>query len=609
MDYAEKNFEKMKKFRPTFYDAVKKVYENKEFSEDGIEESVARDGNKVLLIERDGQKVRLNSMFRPVQEAEKWADQYNYQNLHVPVFLFGMGNGIFLRELLRRLGDDAVVFVMEPDVSIFFYQVLHQDLSDIVEDERVLLFVKSIDDDALVESLDTYLHWSMLKSQIVCHHPGYDKLYLDDYVEYRRIIKRADEIEIVNCNTINALSKNIVPNILKNLHFIRESNYAGEMMNILPEDVPVIVVSAGPSLDKNICEIKKAVGKAFIIATDTAVKYLLQNDVPFDVMVTLDANKSPRHICDEKCKDVPLLCTLEARNQIMEFHTGRKIWFRSGIYLETLYKKMGRRFPKYNTGGSVATASYMISIAMGAKRIILVGQDLAYSGNVTHAGGIEKHVQNEERGIKMIEGIDGKQIRSRGDWIMYRDWFEEAVGLEEAPEVIDATEGGALIKGTKIMKLSEAIKEYCVADYDFQEIVNKMPYTFDEDEYQKIKQECSKLSYEFVKIRNKAKEAAKIVSDLQKMVRLKENNPVKENKKVSALRKINKYIDKQSANELLEIYSSTETTDEVNKINTMTDNEDENMTNTLRISYIVYKSLVKSIENLQPLLEESLLKM
>lgn len=609
MDYTKMNFEMMKKNRPAFYKAVKKVYDNKGFSEEGIEEIVARDGNKALVIERDGQKIRLNSMFRPLQEAEKWADQYNYQNLHVPVFLFGMGNGIFLRELLKRLGSDAVVFVMEPDVSIFFYQVLHQDLSDIIRDERVFLFVKSIDDDTLEETLDSCLHWSMLKSQIVCDHPGYDKFYIEDYIEYRRKIKRADRIEIVNRNTINALSKNIVRNVLKNLHFIKESNYAGEIMNILPEDVPVIIVSAGPSLDKNICELKKAKGKAFIIATDTSVKYLLQNDVAFDVMVTLDACKSPKHISDPKCKDIPMFCTLESRNQIMEFHTGKKIWFRSGIYLENLYQKMGRRFPKYNTGGSVATASYMISVAMGAKRIILVGQDLAYSGEVTHAGGVERHVAGEEEGIQMVEGIDGSQVRSRGDWLMYRDWFEEAAAIEEAPDVIDATEGGVLIKGTKIMKLSDAIRDYCTVDYDFQEIVDKMPYTFNEEEYEMVKKECNKLSYEFVKIRNKAKEGAKIAKDLKKIGRFGDDNVIKLNKKVSTLRKINNFIDKQAANELLEIYFSAETTDEINRINIMSDDEDTNMLNTLGTSYIVYKALIKSIDELKPLLEKSLSKM
>ena len=40
-----------------------------------------------------------------------------------------------------------------------------------------------------------------------------------------------------------------------------------------------------------------------------------------------------------------------------------------------------------------------------------MGQDLAYEGNITHAGGQVSKVRNEADGIKYIEGIDGKQVK------------------------------------------------------------------------------------------------------------------------------------------------------------------------------------------------------
>ena len=166
-----------------------------------------------------------------------------------------------------------------------------------------------------------------------------------------------------------------------------------------------------------------------------------------------------------------------------------------------------------------------------------------------------------------------------------------------------------LIKGTRIMKLSEAIGEYCTAKYDFQDVLDKLPYTFNEEEYEEVKKECNKLSYEFVKIRSKAQEGLKLANDLKKMGSFGEDNVVKLNKKVSKLRKINSFIDKQSANELLEIYSSAETTDELNRINIMSDDEDTNLINTLETSCVVYKSLIKGIDELKPILEESLSKM
>ncbi len=64
-----------------------------------------------------------------------------------------------------------------------------------------------------------------------------------------------------------------------------------DLWGILPDDVPVIVVSAGPSLNKNIEDLKKAVGKACIIATDTAMKPLLNAGIVPDLFVIVDGLK------------------------------------------------------------------------------------------------------------------------------------------------------------------------------------------------------------------------------------------------------------------------------------------------------------------------------
>ena len=56
----------------------------------------------------------------------------------------------------------------------------------------------------------------------------------------------------------------------------------------------IILVSAGPSLNKNIMELKKAKNKAFIVATDTAVKPLLKAGIEPDLMVMVDGEKPKR---------------------------------------------------------------------------------------------------------------------------------------------------------------------------------------------------------------------------------------------------------------------------------------------------------------------------
>lgn len=57
-------------------------------------------------------------------------------------------------------------------------------------------------------------------------------------------------------------------------------------------DTTGIVVAAGPSLNKNINELKKAKGKSLIIAVDTALKPLLRAGIVPDMFLLL-MHKNP----------------------------------------------------------------------------------------------------------------------------------------------------------------------------------------------------------------------------------------------------------------------------------------------------------------------------
>ena len=47
----------------------------------------------------------------------------------------------------------------------------------------------------------------------------------------------------------------------------------------------------------------------------------------------------------------------------------------------------------------MATAAFSVCVALQFKRVILVGQDLAYEGNITHAGGQVSGLRNLAEGI------------------------------------------------------------------------------------------------------------------------------------------------------------------------------------------------------------------
>ena len=51
-------------------------------------------------------------------------------------------------------------------------------------------------------------------------------------------------------------------NVLSNVKYLCNGYKTVQLIQVIPRDIPGIVVAAGPSLNKNIKELKKAKGKA-----------------------------------------------------------------------------------------------------------------------------------------------------------------------------------------------------------------------------------------------------------------------------------------------------------------------------------------------------------
>ena len=207
MDYLEKNLSVIKKGRQALYDKLEEILNSNEYLYDNIKETETKDGNKALIIEKDSVKYRLNSIYRPLSEVNKWADQYEFQNLNISVMMFGIGNGLFVLEMLKRLQADAIVYLYEPDISVFLYVLNNIDISNILNDKRVNLFINNINYIEFEEFLQKHMDWRMLITQIICNHPVYDKIYGDEYVEFLQKIYKANNLEKVNMDTDSILSK------------------------------------------------------------------------------------------------------------------------------------------------------------------------------------------------------------------------------------------------------------------------------------------------------------------------------------------------------------------------------------------------------------------
>ncbi len=607
MDIYQQNIDMLKESRPKFYERYMEAVNKKEsmYSCDRIDIVQARDGNNILVVERDGQKVRLNSPYRPLEEAQRWAEQFQGKNVKVNAMLFGIGNGMFAEALLERLQKDAKLLLCEPSLDIFQAALSCTNLKKLLDDDRVYLFLDDINPKGFEDSLLKNTHWTNLETQICCHHTGYEKLFPEAYRNFLAIIKKTSELVQVNKDTQAYFAGKMIPNMLENMKFLRESRFITDYEGKIPTDIPAIVVAAGPSLDKNIEELKRAKGKAFIIAVDTAMRQLIKHNIIPDAMVTLDAAKPFRYMNDPAIKDIPLFCILESNHEIMEFHEGIKIWFQGSSFLDTLFEHYGKEFIPYSPGGSVATAAFMICASLKFKRIVFVGQDLAYQGEITHAGGEISHVLNEKRGIRIIDGIDGKPIKSRHDWIIYRDWFQDSIEeIKDETEVIDATEGGALIKGTEIMTLREVIDQFCSKEVDATAILNSQAPVFSDEEYNLVQEEIRGYVDQLAELGRKAEKAEKVCDEAIKLLKKDPMNP-KMNKFQHKVLCATEEIPKYTIYDMVDMYMSKTANRYLAGVFVVSDDSHKDELNMYLSSKMIFKDLAESTRKLQPLFEKA----
>ena len=322
-------------------------------------------------------------------------------------------------------------------------------------------------------------------------------------------------------------------------------------------DVTGIVVAAGPSLNKNIQELKKAKGKAFIIAVDTALKPLLREGIVPDMFFIVDALKPMNLVEMRGVEQIPMATTLNATPEILDFHQGKKFFFdESYQFAEKIMKKSGLPWGNVCSGGSVATNAFSLLYKIGLKTIILVGQDLALTGNKTHADGTfeEKMHEVDTKDCQWIEGNYEEKVPTRTDFYVFLEWYKTNIRLYKEHvagfRVINATEGGAKIEGTELMTLKDAIEQTCTKEVDIAKCIEKIPPMLNEENQKWAKEYLIGIPDQF---ENLKKCAEKLRKSYYKVESLCKKNQMEGQEYIKLLTKIKNQIKKVESQEVYQL--------------------------------------------------------
>lgn len=480
-------------------------------------------GKKVLYAVKQGETFQLDTLYDTDELMKLWYENLPKIYYRTKILLFGFGNGMFVRKLLHETPEDVTIIVYEPSACIFSTVIKEFDIHDILESKRVTFLLA----DAMTRMKQEYfyelLDYSDIENFIMKPYLNYNRLFEKEYMEYMDVLQ-------VVCSSINSAQdvigrygKIYYENTFSNFKYFIEGKALSSLFDQLPKDIPAIVVAAGPSLDKNVQQLKNAKGKAFIIAVDTALRPLIRNGIVPDICISIDGKKMAKHFSEDAANDIPLICYLFSHQEILKNHRAEKIFINDlNHHIQHFLSQKGMVLPIVASGGSVANDAFSIAQMLGFKTIVLVGQDLALTDNKTHSEatviGERKWTPDMFSNLLEVEGIDGKSILTKPEYKLYCKWFEEQIVQHPDLKVIDATEGGAMIHGTLIQTLSDTILQECTQQVDISKMIQNSKDFFDDNTRRELIQYIKKIPQELTICLEDTREGIKCYNKMLDMV-------------------------------------------------------------------------------------------
>lgn len=446
--------------------------------EDKIKIVVSESGLPRLLYKKeDGEEVYIHSPSDPAAMATPAIELLGKMGKEGIIVLFGFGLGYFAEAVFERFEKGHLMLIYEAKPELFKAALHLMDFSKLLESDRVHIALgEEIDSIPVVHAY--YNHIINGRFWVVRHHPS---IKLNEKAYDKFLKKLEDEHLAMKTNVVTGLGlgNKFIDTFLENVPSVLRKPGVTRLKNIF-QGRPAIVVSAGPSLDKNIHLLKKAKGKAIIIAVEAALPTLIPCDIFPDIVVALDPLEKNIHLIKDNpfLEKITFVSLPQFTPEVVNMYPGPLLM--NSLPGNIVYQWLGQFWEDKGFiecyGGSVAHFAFGAAEFIGADTIAFVGQDLSFKGKDSHTKGFTdisdnilkeaiqkkdmKDVIDETSGAFSTVDIFGEQVLTRSDFLSFKTSFEKKV-REFRGTVINATEGGLSIEGAQNMRLADFIDEYC----------------------------------------------------------------------------------------------------------------------------------------------------
>ncbi|NOH16449.1 motility associated factor glycosyltransferase family protein [Clostridium cochlearium] len=386
----------------------------------------SKDNNYALKIDNKF----VYSRFYPVKDAEKFIESNEELILNKKyIVMYGLGFGYHAKEILKRIPLDSKVFLFDLDMELYDIANKYNLLEDIKKDSKVKII--------LGNSKNFYKEFTdkiSLVEDIIVYDPLL-RVLENKYNDFKEAIK-SYKIAKINLERFEPIMKENEEINIKNNYNTVGKFFKGFKL----ENKPIVIASAGPSLEKDLNTMKEKRDYIKIFAVGRALDILIKNGIKPDILTILDAGQSVyNQIKGYENLEIALCFLSTGSRWAVEAYRGPKYMF---FNKECSFNKENI---VVQTGKTVAIPTIDLAIKAGAKKIILCGQDMAFVNNKFHAGDNNNIEQNGS--YKNVLGVEGNYLNTTSGMLEFKKGIERLIENNKNIEFINSSKG-ARIKGT-----------------------------------------------------------------------------------------------------------------------------------------------------------------
>ena len=439
----------------------------------------------------------LTSAYAPIEEAKRLINQ-NIKESSSRIGIFLSIASFYHIDYFLSLNEESEAIIIEKDIEIaklVFENIESKNLKRII-----ILLDEKIED--IISFFNFYIAEEDIKKIIYIRHIRASNINAENKNYY-------DNIHAVLINNIKeklmSLTSNYyfapiwARNIIYNLK-LNKGYSIKTYKNILNKKIPLILISAGASIDNYIEKIKELSKTHFILVLSHAFNTLIKNDIKADAIVSTDGGfYSSIHIIDSIKTDIPIFTTHTTYPfPITNIDKNRIFYFSHNESFEKIiYTSDNANNIYFPMEGSVIMPALRIANFLNPKYIILAGCDFCHLNDKSHSkysNAVALDFLSQSK-LKTFETLKYKRLsnnqniecydnifrKSSASLISYKAHFETLANeIIKETEIFNLTKESAKIENIKIFNNINSNcndKKNIIANNYIEETINEKEFT------------------------------------------------------------------------------------------------------------------------------------